>query len=237
MGSSLGCGSVRIAHSFLFSVLYFVCPVLPVSLDCPFLIAPSFFFNVYLSCVLCTQCCQYHWIVHSWLPLLFSLMFICPVFCVPNVASITGLSILDCPFGFLKRVFPICHYHNPSFLNSWHIIWFVVRVTPRVPRLEQEQLNLPVLFFVIANIVVWIWVEEYLDYLSNSIKVLVSGKSTSTKVQIIFFSYLCQIINQKYLMRWNIKNNWKHITTNILIREVELVIPCHYVKLSILECF
>jgi hypothetical protein len=41
------------------------------------------------SCVLCAQCCQYLWIAHSW--------FVClrPVFCVPNVASISGLSILD----------------------------------------------------------------------------------------------------------------------------------------------
>jgi hypothetical protein len=29
------------------------------------------------SCVLCTQCCQCLWIVHSWLPLRFSLTFIC----------------------------------------------------------------------------------------------------------------------------------------------------------------
>ena len=28
------------------------------------------------SCVLCTQCCQFLWIVHSWLPLRFSLTFI-----------------------------------------------------------------------------------------------------------------------------------------------------------------
>jgi hypothetical protein len=51
--------------------------MLPVSLDCPFL---------------CTQCCQFLWIVHS---------------CVHNVASFSGLSILvctmlqvslDCPF-------------------------------------------------------------------------------------------------------------------------------------------
>ena len=29
--------------------------------------------------------------------------FVClrPVSCVPNVASVSGLSILDCPFGFL----------------------------------------------------------------------------------------------------------------------------------------
>ena len=30
-----------------------------------------------LSCVLCAQCCQFLWIVHSWLPLRFSLTFIC----------------------------------------------------------------------------------------------------------------------------------------------------------------
>jgi hypothetical protein len=43
---------------------------LPVSLDCPFLIAPSVFSNVYLSYV-------------------------------PYVASFSGLSIFDCPFGIL----------------------------------------------------------------------------------------------------------------------------------------
>jgi hypothetical protein len=32
---------------------------------------------------------------------LFSLTFICPVSCVPNVTSVSGLSIIDCSFGFL----------------------------------------------------------------------------------------------------------------------------------------
>jgi hypothetical protein len=45
--------------------------MLPVSMDCLFLIAPSVFCNVYLSCV-------------------------------PNVASLFGLSIFDCPFGILN---------------------------------------------------------------------------------------------------------------------------------------
>jgi hypothetical protein len=36
--------------------------ILPVSLDCLFL-APSIFSNIYLSCVLCTLCCQFLWIV------------------------------------------------------------------------------------------------------------------------------------------------------------------------------
>ena len=60
----------------------YVCPILPVSLDCPFLIAPVVFSNVYLFVclrriyVLCARSCQCLWIVHSWLPLLFSLTFI-----------------------------------------------------------------------------------------------------------------------------------------------------------------
>jgi hypothetical protein len=45
-------------------VLCLVCPMLPLSLDCPFLIVPSVFSNVYL------------------LPIM------CPVSCVPNVSSI-----------------------------------------------------------------------------------------------------------------------------------------------------
>ena len=48
-------------------VLCLVCPMLPVSLHCPFL---------------CALCCQFLYIVHS---------------CVPYVASFSTLSILDCP--------------------------------------------------------------------------------------------------------------------------------------------
>jgi hypothetical protein len=32
-----------------------------------------FLFCLSLSCILCTQYCQFLWIVHSWLPLQFSL--------------------------------------------------------------------------------------------------------------------------------------------------------------------
>ena len=97
--------------------------MLPVSLDCPFLIVPSafskltfiyplscvplctllialsVFSNVYLSCVLCTLCCHFLWIVHFSLPLRCSLTFICPVSCVPYVPIFSGLSIFDCPYG------------------------------------------------------------------------------------------------------------------------------------------
>ena len=57
---------------------FVLCIVLSVSLDCPFGIAHS-------SCVLY---CQFHWIVHSGLPLR-------PLYCT---VSFTGSSIRDCPF-------------------------------------------------------------------------------------------------------------------------------------------
>jgi hypothetical protein len=34
--------------------------------------------------------------------------FICPVSCVPYVASFSGLSIFDCLFGILYRLFVLC---------------------------------------------------------------------------------------------------------------------------------
>jgi hypothetical protein len=74
------CVCLRIVVSNTYCVMYlcFVClrpvyPMLPVSLDSPFLIAPSVFSNIY-----------YH-----------------PVSCVPSVAIVSELSILDCPFDFL----------------------------------------------------------------------------------------------------------------------------------------
>ena len=99
------CCPTHIVLCFCFVLLSLVYHMLPVSLDCPFVIVPSVFSNVYMSCVLCTICCQFLWIVHLWLSLRFSLTFICPVSCVPYVASFSGLSIFDCPFGFLYRLF------------------------------------------------------------------------------------------------------------------------------------
>ena len=121
---------LRFSLTFIWFAMCIVYPMLPVSQDCLLLITPSVFSNVYLPCVLCTQCCQclrivYYWlhlrfsltficpvycvpkccqclrIVYYWLHLRFSLTFICPVYCVPNVASVSGLSIIDYTFGFL----------------------------------------------------------------------------------------------------------------------------------------
>jgi hypothetical protein len=46
------------------SIVYLKIPMLPVSRDSPFLIAPLVFSNVYLSCVLCILCWQFLCIVH-----------------------------------------------------------------------------------------------------------------------------------------------------------------------------
>ena len=75
--------------------------------DCPLL-----FSNVYLSVSLdCTYLialhyslafiCQFHWIVHIWLPFLhYSITFISPVSCVPYFVNFSGLCISDCPSLF-----------------------------------------------------------------------------------------------------------------------------------------
>jgi hypothetical protein len=93
--------ALPLQYSLTLIVLCPVCPMLSVSMACPFFVAPSVFSNVYLSCVLCVQCCQFHWLVHSSLSLQYSLTFICLVSCVSNVTSFSGLSFLRCPFSFL----------------------------------------------------------------------------------------------------------------------------------------
>jgi hypothetical protein len=74
-------GTLSNVYLVLFFFVMCLCgTMLSVSLDGPFLISPSVFSNVYmmlLVIVLCLvwPCCQCLWIVHSWLPLQFSLMF------------------------------------------------------------------------------------------------------------------------------------------------------------------
>ena len=61
--------------------------------------------------VLCTLCCQCLWVVfvlclvHTMLPVSGCQLFIAPSSCVHYVASVSGLSILYCPFRILERLF------------------------------------------------------------------------------------------------------------------------------------
>jgi hypothetical protein len=86
-------------YSSVYFVLCLVYTMLTVSLCCSFLIVPSVYSSVYF--VLCIRCCQCLCVVHSWLPLLFTLVLICPVSCVSDVASVSVLFIINCPFCLL----------------------------------------------------------------------------------------------------------------------------------------
>ena len=90
----------HIVLCFCFVFRRLVYHMLTVSLYCPFLIAPSVFSNVYFPCVLWTLCCRFSGLFIV-IALRYALTFICPVSCVPYVASFTGLSIFDCSFSIL----------------------------------------------------------------------------------------------------------------------------------------
>ena len=49
--------------------------------------------------------------------------FVCPVSLVPNVASVSGLFILDCPFGFLWVSYP----KSPT--HCYHILLYLEHLT------------------------------------------------------------------------------------------------------------
>ena len=112
----LSCVLSTLCYQFLWIVhvllpcqysITFICPVscllyvASFSLDCSCFITLSVFYNIYLSCVLSTLCCQFLWIVHVLLPFRYSITFICPVSCLPYVASFSGLFMFYCPFGIL----------------------------------------------------------------------------------------------------------------------------------------
>ena len=103
---------LRFSLTFIYYRRYVLClvyPMLPVSLDCSFLIAPSVFSNVYLLPTVCLVSCVPNvtsiWIVHSWLPLRFSLTFINYLECVLCLVYPMLPVSLDCPFLISSSVF------------------------------------------------------------------------------------------------------------------------------------
>ena len=103
--------------------------MLPVSLDCSCFIALSVVYNIYLSCVLSTLCCQFLWIVHVLLPFRYSITFICPVSCLLPVS-------LDCSCFialsvFYNILFVLCLvYSNYVLSTSCQFLWIVHVLLP-----------------------------------------------------------------------------------------------------------
>ena len=156
--------------SLWYSLLCVLYPMLPVSPDCPFWVCPFDF----LCCVSCTQCCLYHQIVHSgFAPLIFSVVCL-----LPNVACITGLSILGlplwfsllcvlypmlpvspycpfwvCPFDFLCCVSctQCCLYHQIVHSGFAPLIFSVVCLVPNVACITRLSiLGLPLWFSLLC---------------------------------------------------------------------------------------
>jgi hypothetical protein len=80
----------------------------------------SCLYGVHVFLTLCVCACA------KWCPthivLCFS-VFVCLVFCVPYVASFSGLSIIYCSFGILWRLLE-CAVNFPSLTNWFHFtIW------------------------------------------------------------------------------------------------------------------
>jgi formate hydrogenlyase subunit 4 len=91
---------------FCLSSFFILCPMLPISLDCPFFILLSVFSSVYLFCVFCTQCCQ--WIVKDLSVHSIKTSVICILLIYP-VASIS--------FSSFKPFFNITQQF--TFLNNF----------------------------------------------------------------------------------------------------------------------
>ena len=61
-----------------------------------FFITPSVLSHIYLCCILCTLCCSFSWF-SFWLPLPYSLIFICPLSYEPYAASLFWIVLFNYP--------------------------------------------------------------------------------------------------------------------------------------------
>ena len=110
-----------------------ICPVSCVSYvtsfsGMSFYITPSVFSNIYLSCVFCALFCQFLWIVFFSLHLRYSLTCICPLSCVPYVASFSGLFIFITPsvfsnmyLSYVASFSELSFYITPSVFSNMYL--------------------------------------------------------------------------------------------------------------------
>ena len=109
--------------------LTFICPVSCVHYDASFsrlsfFITRSVFSNMYLSCVLCTLCCQFPGL-SFFSPLRYSLTFICPVSCVHYDASFSRLS-----FFITRSVFSNMYLSCVLCTLCCQFLWIVLFYYP-----------------------------------------------------------------------------------------------------------
>ena len=111
-------------------IFFVVYPMLPFSLDCLLLIAPSVFSNVYF--VLCTLCYRFLWIVYYWFaPSVFSnVYFVLCTLCyrflwivyywfAPSVFSNVYFVLCTLCFRFLWIV---CYWFAPSVFSNVYFV-------------------------------------------------------------------------------------------------------------------
>ena len=124
--------------------------MLPVSLDCQFLIAPSVFSNVY-------SCCECLWIVHPWLSLRFSPTFI-------HVASVwivnSRLSLrFVLMFIYIYFLHQVCYgtlfvfiVFLPDLYREWSSLLVISSIVSCLSRLLLVQSNLSTCMASIFNV-------------------------------------------------------------------------------------
>jgi hypothetical protein len=101
-------GGICVAHLFKFSVLsvlFFCFLLFCLSSACVLYVMCLVCHVSCMSCVLYVHCCQYHWIVHSWLSLRFSLTFIYYLLFVRCLVYQMVPVSLDYPFVITRSVF------------------------------------------------------------------------------------------------------------------------------------
>lgn len=90
---------------FLWDMTYNIClESTPVFYGGPSVLHIFLFFRVVLYCFLC----------------------LCPVSCVPSVAGVSGLSFLDWPFGFLKRLFSVFAHGHMQYVPRYYIVYAII---------------------------------------------------------------------------------------------------------------
>jgi len=156
--------------------------MLPVSLDCPLWIAPLLFSNIYLSCVPNVESVRDPWIVHSGLPLLFSLTFIINT-------KFTG----DKGDLILNKVNGYTRIYAKYFVTVYFTIGVIAWIRKSAWRFGLPKLFECYLFSIIFSLVLFVIIKKY--FCSKAICEVQLPKATASG----YYSLI-------YILRWSLYN-------------------------------